>query len=193
MFWKTYFTIDHHTFNLKKNVFGITASTFISCIYWNLIDSRNPDLSESKRVKENADYILGEVPDSVTRSVTGDWWVSNRYRTQPHILIYNTYVSMQFYVRIKLPERKPDKKLNSLFIFFKEKIVLIIIIFYLTWWKEINPLQLCTKFCINPLEQGQEFVPSSISLRKIIPLKKRFDTVISRENRGILGFLPFDH
>lgn len=161
--------------------------------YWNLIDSRNPDLSESKRVKENADYILGEVPDSVTRSVTGDWWVSNRYRTQPHILIYNTYVSMQFYVRIKLPERKPDKKLNSLFIFFKEKIVLIIIIFYLTWWKEINPLQLCTKFCINPLEQGQEFVPSSISLRKIIPLKRRFDTVISRENRGILGFLPFDH
>lgn len=78
-------------------------------------------MSESKRVKENADYILGEVPDSVTRSVTGDWWVSNRYRTQPHILIYNTYVSMQFYVRIKLPERKPDKKLNSLFIFFQRK------------------------------------------------------------------------
>lgn len=79
-----YFTIDHYTFN-KKKVFGITASTFISCINWNLIDSWNPDLSELKKVKENADYILGEVPDGVTRSVTGNWSVSNRYRTQPNI------------------------------------------------------------------------------------------------------------
>lgn len=72
-----YFTIDHYTFNKKKNVFGITASTFISCINWNLIDSWNHDLSELKKVKENADYILGEVPDGVTRSVTGNWWVRN--------------------------------------------------------------------------------------------------------------------